>query len=174
MIDISTYINDHPGYIKNIVKIIRDRIEIWSPSDVYITRIDNWFDNKWVKFSGTLMHEISIWKDEPTVPPFHPNRVESCDIYKKIESEYEKALITKPLHVFQESSSNIKRNITDFSDNGLFIWFSGNTLTNGRGSLMGYFVAATDCFTFYLSLAATNDWKTDKIIGLTKKKLKKC
>ncbi len=132
-----------------------------------------WFDDKWVKFSGTMMHAISIWKEELTVPPFHPNRVEVCDFHKKTESKYEKTLIANPLHIFQESSRNTRRKITDFSENGLFIWFSGNTLINGKGSLMGYFVSGIDYFTFYLTLTKPKDWKADKAIDLTINEVKK-
>jgi hypothetical protein len=171
MIDLSTYTNDNPDYIKSVVRILRDRIDKWTPMEIYVTRIDNWFDDKWIKFSGTIMHEVSIWKDEVTVPPFHPNRVESCDFYKKEDGDYKKKLIEYPLHIFQESTNNLKRKINDFSDNGLFIWFSGNTVTNGKGSLMGYFVTDSDCFTFYLTLTSDKDWKAEKAIGLTTKEV---
>lgn len=62
MIEIPTNTTDNPDYIKNVTRLFNDRIGKWTPKDLYITRIDNWFDEKWVKFSGTIMHEISIHK----------------------------------------------------------------------------------------------------------------
>jgi hypothetical protein len=173
MIDLPIQANDNPRYIENVVRILRDRIDKWKPPDIYVTRIDNWFDDKWVGFAGTIMHELSIWKGNVTVPPFHPNRVDSCELYKCEEGEYKKQLIRDPLHIFQASTSNLKRKITDFSDNGLFIWFSGNTVTNGKGSFMGYFVADNECFTFYLTLALHKGWKAEKVIGLTTHEVEK-
>ena len=73
MIEIPTNTRDNPGYIKNVERLFNDRISKWTLKDLYITHIDNWFDEKWVKFSGTIMHEISIHNlVDITVPPFHP------------------------------------------------------------------------------------------------------
>ncbi|MEM6516596.1 MAG: hypothetical protein AAF688_10475 [Bacteroidota bacterium] len=66
--------NDNPNFILNCEKIIQNRIELWKPNDIFVTRIDNWFDQKWMEFSGTIMAGLSIWKAETTIPPFHPNR----------------------------------------------------------------------------------------------------
>ena len=79
MTELKKYDNDNPEFISNIEMIIKDQIEKWKPRDLYLTRIDNWFDDKWVKFSGTIMHEISVWTlIDVTIPPFHPNR---CLLY---------------------------------------------------------------------------------------------
>ena len=102
----------------------------------------------------------------------HPNRVESCDLYVRRNGDYEKQEIKNPLHIIQESTDNLKRRISDFSDKGFFIWYSGNSMTNNRGSLMGYFVADSDCFTFYLTLSRDKNWNAEKVHGLTTKEIK--
>jgi hypothetical protein len=66
------------------------------------------------------------------------------------KGDYLKQENKKPLHIRQTSTQNIKREITDFSKDGLFIWYSGNTKTNDKGSVMGYLVKENDCFIFYL------------------------
>jgi hypothetical protein len=50
------------------------------PSEVNVVQVDGWFDYKWQRFSGTVMHEIALWRNKLTVPPFHPSRVlsETC------------------------------------------------------------------------------------------------
>jgi hypothetical protein len=172
MIEIPTNTRDNPDYIRNVERIFNNRISKWTPKDLYVTRIDNWFDEKWVKFSGTIMHEISIHKlVDITVPPFHPNRVEKSDFYRKANGAYGKQKVGKRLHIIQESTNNLKRKISDFSDNGLFLWYSGNTMTNKKGSLMGYFVMEEDCFTFYLTLTMDKNWNAEKAIGLRKKEI---
>jgi hypothetical protein len=150
MIEFPTNTTDNSDYVQNVSTVISDRVSKWKPSDLFITKIDNWFDDKWVKFSGTIMHEISVWREEVTVPPFHPNRVDSSEFYKLEKGDYLKQENKKPLHIRQTSTQNIKREITDFSKDGLFIWYSGNTKTNDKGSVMGYLVKENDCFIFYL------------------------
>ncbi len=82
--------NDNSNFMFNIECIVQDRINLWKPTTVFVTRIDNWFDDKWLNFSGTIKHEIAIWKGEITIPPFHPNRVEITDFYKKENEQYVK------------------------------------------------------------------------------------
>jgi len=172
MVELTRHINDNPNFISNIETIIRDRINKWKPRDLYLTRIDNWFDDKWIKFSGTVMHEISIWKlEKVTVPPFHPNRVESSDFYSQDNGDYKKQEIDKPLHIFQQSTNNLKRKIANFTDNGLFIWYSGNSETNNKGTLMCYLVKDTDCFTFYISLTGDKNWNVHKTNGIPSKEI---
>jgi hypothetical protein len=165
---------DNSEFIVNIEAVIQDRIDIWQPNEVYITRIDNWFDIKWLKFSGTIMHEISIYQlIEITIPPFHPNRVEICNKYCKNNGIYIETKLDKPLHIFQSSSENLKRKISNFSKNGLFIWFSSNSETNKNGSLMIYYICENTIFTFYASLTLEQNWLVDKSKGMTKKEIDK-
>ena len=118
MIDLTKYNNDNPDFISNIETIIWDKVNKWKPKDLYITRIDNWFDDKWIKFSGTIMHELSIWQlQDVTVPPFHPNRVELCDFYQLTNEDYKKQVPIQSLHIMQASKDNLKRKILDFKLN---------------------------------------------------------
>ena len=172
MTNLTRHDNDNPDFISNIEIIIRDKVSKWKPLDLYLTRIDNWFDDKWVKFSGTLMHELSIWQlQDITVPPFHPSRVDSCDYYRLDNGIYNKQTTDKTLHIIQASTDNFKRKIADFTDNGLFIWYSGNSKANNKGTLMGYLVRDNDCYTFYISLTGDKKWNVNRTKGIPTKEV---
>lgn len=163
--------NDNSNFMFNLERIVQDRINLWKPTAVFATRIDNWFDDKWLNFSGTIMHEIAIWKGEITIPPFHPNRVETTDFYQKENEQYVKMNNQKPLHISQESKNNRKRRITDFTDDGFFIWYSGNSKKNAIGALMCYLVKRKECFSFYLSMDGNKDWNITKTKGIPIKEM---
>ncbi|HYV92336.1 MAG TPA: hypothetical protein VE978_11150 [Chitinophagales bacterium] len=171
MILLSRDANDNPQFISNIEKIIWDRIQKWEPKDLYLTRIDNWFDDKWMKFSGTTMHEISIWYADVTVPPFHPNRVESCEFYQYNNGGYVLQVLNKKLHIEQWSQDNFKRRISGFTRNGIFFWYSGNSNSNDKGALMCYFVKDNECFTFYILLSGNKGWNVNKTNGISAKEI---
>jgi len=164
-------LNDNPNFILNCEKIIQNRIKLWNPTDIFVNRIDNWFDEKWMKFSGTIMHEIAVWKGEITVPPFHPNRVESSDLYKKTTEQYVKIDNLKTLHIFQESNNNLKRKITEFSNDGLFIWYSGNSKVNEVGTLMCYLVRESECQPFFITLSGKKEWNVSQTKGILRKEI---
>ena len=167
MTTLTQYPNDHPQFISNIEIFIQASLDKWKPTDLYLTRIDNWFDDKWIKFSGTYIHELSIWQhEEVTVPPFHPNRVIDCSYFRLEKGSYKAREIARPLHIYQASTDNLNRKIADFTENGLFIWYCGNSRINKRGVLMGYLLKDQECYTFYISLTADKNWNVHKSIGI--------
>ncbi len=160
--------NDNPNFILNCEKIIQNRINLWKPNEIFITRIDNWFDGKWMNFAGTELHAISLWnfQDILTIPPFHPNRVESSDFYQKKDESYVKKENPKTLHIYQESKDNLKRYVSEFSNDGLFIWYSGNSKTNERGTLMCYFIRESETLSFFITLSGKKEWNVSHTKGI--------
>ncbi len=163
--------NDNPEFILNSEKIIQNRINLWNPKDIFVNRIDNWFDEKWMEFSGTSMHEIAIWKGKTTIPPFHPNRVESSDFYQKTTELYEKKKNLRTLHIYQESENNLKRYVSEFTNDGLFIWYSGNSKINDIGTLMCYLVRESECQPFFITLSAKKNWNVSQTKGILRSEI---
>jgi hypothetical protein len=163
MIDFELFENDAPEFIKNLGKIVEDRILKWKPEELYITQIDNWFDDKWLDYGGNLTMHVPVWRTpDLKIPPFHPNRVVRFDYYVNNKFGYVKKEISKPLHIIQVSSDNLRRNIGSITNNGLFIWYSGNSKLNNRGSIMIYYVHDKECDTFYVSLVSDKGWNVQK------------
>lgn len=169
MITLLPHPTDDVTFLSCLETLIQNRVKEYRPNQLYLIRLDNWFDDKWLRFSGTRMHEISIWQlDQVTVPPFHPNRIESCLYYKLEESGYTSREMTTPLHIIQTSTDNLHRKITDFTDDGLYIWYSSKSKMNSMEAVMMYRVKDNECFPFYLSLSGGLNWKVQKIKGITR------
>jgi len=160
--------NDNPNFILNCEKIILSQINLWNPMDIFVNRIDNWFDEKWMGFSGTIMSGLSIWKEETTIPPFHPNRVESSDFYQKTTEQYVKRENPKTLHIYQTSKDNLKRYVSEFTNDGLFIWYSGNSKANDIGTLMCYLIRESKCYPFFITLSGKKEWNVSKTKGISR------
>ena len=172
MKELTRHTNDYTDFLSNVERIVQDRIDKYEPKDLFVTRIDNWFDAKWIKFSAKVMGALSYWRlIEVTVPPFHPNRVESCDYFQREGEKYQELPLEKPIHITQWSEDNLKRKIADFTDNGLFVWYSGNSKTNNKGTIMIYLVMGSDCFTYHISLTGDKDWNVHKTSGIPVKEI---
>ncbi len=159
---------DDSGFIAGVGKILADKIYEFNPGELFITYVNNWFDSKWLKFSGTKLHEVSIWKlVEVTVPPFNPNRIIFSKTFIKTKNGFD---LTNPdnqnLHVIQKSSANLNRKITDISQNGLFVWYSSNTKLNNKGSVLIYITGKDECITFNFdfSLGINSTWRVKKLV----------
>jgi hypothetical protein len=85
--EILTNPNDDPQFVELVKCIISGLVSDDFPEQIFVMKIDNWFDHKWMKFSGigsvgffwgmnapdTALDEFR--QDKVTFPPFNPNRV---------------------------------------------------------------------------------------------------
>ena len=61
MIKIGVDGGDTPEFIAAI-NVIAQRIAILhAPAELIIVKIDNWFDHKWLKFSGKILGALGTW-----------------------------------------------------------------------------------------------------------------
>jgi hypothetical protein len=77
--------DDDPAFLNCVDRIIAAVIDRQAPEELYLVRIANWFDHKWLRFSGigrvarhgssihTVLDEFS--QEQLTFPPFTPSRV---------------------------------------------------------------------------------------------------
>ena len=166
MINLFVDKNDNQEFTSKLTRFIINYSVKINPTEVFIIRVDNWFDKKWLNFSGTVMHEVSVWdSDEISVPPFHPNRILKTTKYNFHNGIFEEVDENVELHIFQSSSNNLKRKFKSICKNGLFIWYSSNSEVNGVGAVMVYKVNEQEVNNFYFSLAKQNEWEPKKVLG---------
>ncbi len=164
--DIDEELDDSSEFIIEVKNISNGSIQCFSPTAVYLTKIDNWFDYKWSGFSNKVMGAFGVRSfGRLTIPPFHPNRV----LYsKKYSSTNFDTVEAAKLHVAQESSNNEQRYIMNVADNAIFIWYSGSTTENGHGSILVYMSRNSANSGFYIGY--NNDggtWNKRKTTGMS-------
>ncbi len=181
-IKIETREGDSRGFIYILEELVNRLMLRDDIAEIKLIRIKNWFDHKWLNYSGKgIVHfkmtthpdEValkSFWKDKITVPPFTPNRVLSETRYHRIQTENK--MFEKDLHRWQRSTDNQNNQIAARSDNGLFIWYSSDTETNQHGSIMGCRVENGNVDTWYLSVKNKNGWRVTMAKGIDREELK--
>lgn len=106
--------------------------------DVRLVHIDNWFGPKWLGFTGKVLGAVGVRRDTTRtdlgVPPFSPGRV----VWDRLVSEhgYVRREPARALHLEQVSSKNQFRFLRQYGARAHFVWFSGGTARNGRGSVL--------------------------------------
>src|SRR5262249_32248596 len=140
---------DDPEFIAIIDRIAVRLFKQADYEEVFIVEIKNWFDHKWLKFSGIgrvpFRHvgdsqpQVALdefFQEKITFPPFTPNR-----ILRQQWHPAEELKRSVPVHYTkrrEHSCWNLQRRVTDYAKSALFVWFSSGTKTNDRGSLMVY------------------------------------
>jgi len=167
---------DDPAFLQLLSRLIRGVLAENKPQEVYIVTIDNWFDHKWLKFSGigvvpfefpAFMNRDDGALDEfrqpqVTIPPFSPGRVVAQRYFHRgrdgFYTEAEPPTLLQKISR-QRSAKNLHRRIHNVSDSAVFVWYSSNTLVNERASVMVYSVKNQHVETWFAAFRKDADWK---------------
>ena len=157
--------DDDPSFLKEIFPVIKGALKCYEPDQVYLIKIDNWFDSKWAWFGGKVLGALGIHTfAKLVIPPFVPNRVKrQTYLVKSAKAPHQfDEQEAEPLHIEQASSNNFGRALKQNYSSAVFIWYSGNTLENRRGSLMVYWVKDGMAFGWHAALKEKEKWMLGK------------
>jgi hypothetical protein len=165
MIRIDVNDDDAPEFIAAI-NVIAQRIAILhAPAEFIIVKIDNWFDHKWLNFSGKILGAVGTWNQELTVPPFVPNRV-VWERYFSLSSNTERK--DRPaLHVSTPASDAVRRKVSNVAPDAAIVWFSGKSETNERGAIMSYVPTLEGHWAWYAGWSNGDSWSTTALKGIS-------
>ena len=160
--------NDDPAFLARVDRIVAGVVSRSCPEEVHVIRIDNWFDHKWLTFSGSShIH----FEKRGAFPPFSPGRVRSQVYFcRTTRGQYEEQ---KPAHLVhsaerEPTSRNQKRRIVDFATSAVFVWFSSESVKNGRGSVMVYSLQQGSVSAWFAAFRRDRGWTLLHVKGASR------
>ncbi len=160
----------------------------YAPARLYVIRIDNWFGPRWIGIAGALTVGrvgrfppigMGVHKTRLHVPPFVPHRVVTQRVF--VGPDFEETLAAEPLHIECPSKEALTRRIAEIDKDAAFVWFSGESETQGRGAVMVYLPDAFDarktprrgsfhvCGAFYLGFSQRSvGWEPAMLRGISR------
>ncbi len=172
MIELKAAESDDPQFVGMVSQIFNGAMDCYKPNEIYVVHLDNWFDHKWGAFAAVIDQQCGMWQpDKLTKPPFNPNRIISQSYFRL--DELTKSIYINneapPLHTRRSSHWNFHDRLKDLTDAGLFLWYSSKTETNGRGSLMVYYIGSEEPIYWYVSFLKKKEWQVNKANNISKK-----
>ncbi len=179
---------DNEKFLTAISSLIAVLVKEKEPKHLYVVRIKKWFDHKWLKYSGRgrvrfdghsrrdTAHE-PMWRGKLTFPPFNPKQIGPQFHWCRAKdgtysgSEQEPRWIHK--RQLKSSATNLQNRVADFTDSGLFVWFTSNTDVNMHGSVMVYIVDNENVSAWYASFKNETYWKVEKTKGIDRESVEK-
>ena len=157
MIKLHRTSQDATGFIDTVEAVATGMLrESASPRFVAV-QIDNWFDQKWLRFSGKMLGAFGVWKsgEHLTLPPFVPNRVLSEAWWARApeEDDFRWQEESTPLHSRMWPEQNRNRGVASTVGGATLLWYSGNSIAAGRGAIMVYEALEAGYRCWYASLA---------------------
>ena len=180
MIRIADGLTDDSDFLGLLGSLVGGLVARLNPEEVWIVHIDNWFDHKWLEFSGTGTVPSKLPRMPSAFRPTCLPRIKSRSTRRRLRSRrsprigfwgnglmrelwmvMRKCLCPSLPHDSESKGSrfNIQRRIEDRSDSACFLWYSGNTLKNGRGSIMVYEIEGEQIRCWFASFRRHNKWE---------------
>ena len=157
---------DDPEFLALVRDVLGGLADQYSPNEVHLIHIHNWFDHKWLGFAGKTLGAVGVCKEGErlTVPSFRPSRVLSHQFARRVDADgrYRELAPPTELHLEIWSADNLQRRIGAVTGNALVVWYSGNSKSNGRGAMMSYAVAESANDKWYASFRAGPEWRVEK------------
>jgi len=169
MIQLEIGPGDNAQFIADVEAILNGIAVRQSPAHLIVVKIDNWFDVKWLYFSGKVLGALPVWLNNTPIPPFVPNRVVSQRDFRG--NPIEEVPVAFPLHRKIESNEATRRSIKNRYPDILPVWYSGGSETSGRGSMMAYFNIGDDIRGFYVGWQNTPQWHATHHRGVSPQEL---
>jgi len=163
--------SDDPGFIDLAARAIYGAAVMASTKLIHVVKVDSWFGDCWFAFSGKAVGALGI-RDYDTlrIPPFHPHRV-MIEVRFRTSDPPESIAFDKALHTRRSSESNLKiGNAVVRLDNSITIgWYSGNTSSSGRGSIMVYTSIESGSTGWYVGLKHDQEWGLVRLVGIVER-----
>lgn len=178
--------NDDLAFIRLLKGVVEKILGETESYELYVVAIDNWFDHKWLRFSGIgvvpfefpafMNREDALGEfrqDHVTLPPFSPKRVICQSYFHRQGAAYVEADSPVLLHKRerQRSEENLNRRVGDISVSGTFVWYSSNTLVNARASIMVYTVKNAQVEPWFAAFRNASGWKLHLTKGINRERV---
>ena len=177
----STQHGDSAEFMRMVQALVVGVVRDYEPARLCVIRVDNWFGPKWMHFAGKVsvgkhfyagIHKVTLH-----VPPFVPHRVVAERVFAG--PDYDETVARPPLHIECASMLALTRRIADVDKEAAFVWFSGQSEVQKRGSIMVYLPIASSPMTrhrresrrtgaFYVGLSEHKmDWEPAMLRGIS-------
>jgi Flp pilus assembly protein TadD len=129
--------DDDAALLFRLQHVIAGAIRFARPKLVHVVKLDNWFGARWLRFAGKVKGRDLRPDERLAVPPFAPGRVVREVSYRRQGDELRRVKARR-LHESAIAPSAAPIWLDAHAPSGIFIWYSGKTASQDRGSLMVY------------------------------------
>jgi hypothetical protein len=151
---------DDVQFVHVVRPIIAGVLKEIAPSQAYVVKVDQWFGPRWLHFSHKALGALRVGSLDLRIPPFVPPRIVSETYYEQSERGLVRTSAPLRLHIEQSSSQNAHRRLRELCPEAALLWWTGDTLRSGRGTLMAYLPGPAGHVAWYAEFRRAERWQS--------------
>jgi len=174
-IHISPRGEDDSSFVAAITRVLDGIVRRIHPRDVFVVQVADPFGDRWCgtggRFLGEREAQTVVSRDVPTLPPFPPERIISQVVYRLALdfTSYVVAKDAEPLHVHGLKGKEYQRELSMFTEAGVFVWYSGGSASGNLGTIMVQVVAPEFSDVWHVTLGrGASGWEFIEGIGIAR------
>lgn len=169
LIVLSPQPDDAPEFIARAKAVINGMVRRYEPPALILVKINNWFDVKWLRFSGKMLGAVPFHKYQLTLPPFVPNRVVLQRRF--VAPLFQETDPGPSVHKKISSSNALTRWMADVPGAPAIAWYSGKSEDTGHGAVMVYAPVLGRYVAWYAAWAREAAWQVKQARNIRRQEL---
>ena len=159
--------NDDRGFLQEVQKLIVGILPCYRPGEVFLVRIDDWFDRNRLGLKICPPDDAAVARcgTQLPVPWFSRGRIVAAQRFR-FEDDQKTSLVAQGNAVSTMLTANRYKSVAQISDNAMFVWLSGNSARNGKGSLLIYFTQQGIDTGWYAGYSSQQAWHVARICAV--------
>lgn len=173
VIEIGENEDDSPEFLLIVERVVHGLVNQNSPKEVWLIRVKNWFSKDWSSTSRETPNDGRKKKSHRLVlPAIDPSRIEAIQYLHSVVGGYRNT--ETPVEIYTESENELETLcfLDEISNNALFVWYSGSTGKNRRGSLMVSQIHKIENRGWHAEFRLqSRSWTTSSLTGISNEEL---
>lgn len=162
-------VGDADAFIAQVAAVANGVLRESASKMLVLIKVNSWFGFKWLGFSGKAIGQVGVWRNVVTVPPFVPSRIISQRRFAS--PDYREVPSGPPIHLRVSGTKALRRRLSEVEPNAAFLWYSGNSDTSKRGSVMVYVPADGSYRCWYSAWSDRGTWHPERTVDISRQEL---
>lgn len=147
-----------------------------SAGRVLVSRVEGWFDDKWLGFAGKTLGAVGAHDEEPRVPPFVANRLVSTALWIRRGSGWtqDDAGAGEIYHHGWSAENLIEnRRFDRVAPDTTGVWISTGSALDRRGAVLVYASHDGEVSPFYAGFEIEDEVRVRRLKGISEEALRR-
>jgi hypothetical protein len=165
---------DATGFVEYANRLLAGLAASCSAERMLVSRVDGWFDDKWLGFSGKTLGAVGVHDQEPRVPPFVAHRLVASVMWSRQAQGWTRDdAIPDSIYHDGWAAENLpeRRRFDMVVPNTTGVWISSGAARDRRAAVLVYASNDGEISPFYVGFEIDDEVRPRRLKGVSAESL---